>query len=221
MKFGVLLSGCGFMDGAEIREAVLALLAIEKHGHSFQCYAPNKEQTDVVDHLAGKPTGEKRNVLVESARIARGEVKDLAGASPADFDALVLPGGFGVAKSLCSFAANGPDCEVDPSVEKLLNDVHAAGKPIGAICIAPALIAKVLGSKNPTVTIGSDKGTAEAIETMGGTHKESPASDAVVDKENRLVTTPAYMCDAKIPEIAAGIDKLVAEVAKLAAQPVA
>jgi len=218
MKFTIVLAGCGYRDGAEIREAVLTLLAVEKHGHTFRCCAPDKMQRDVVDHLSGETAGASRNVRVEAARIARGEVDDLASVRAVDFDALVFPGGFGAAKNLCDFAEKGVDCRVDASVERLIRETHAAAKPIGAICIAPVIIARVLGKHRPVLTIGSDPSTAAALETMGATHREARAMEAVVDGKNRLVSTPAYMCAAAIPEIAAGIDRLVVEVAALAAR---
>ena len=154
-KIGVILSGCGVNDGSEIHEAVLTLLAIDKHGAEAVCMAPDMEQADVIDHLAGKPASEKRNVLVESARIARGNIRSLKDVKAADIDAVVLPGGFGAAKNLSTFAKDGPGCKVQGDVERLLKEMHEAGKPIGALCIAPAVLAKALGSKKPRLTIGS------------------------------------------------------------------
>jgi enhancing lycopene biosynthesis protein 2 len=216
-KVGVLLSGCGVYDGAEIHESVLLLLALDRAGAEAVCLAPDAAQKHVVNHLTGQPAeGETRNVLVEAARIARGKVKSLSGFDPSALDALVLPGGFGAAKNLCDFAFRGADCEVHPEVGRVVRAVHAAGRPVGALCIAPVLLAKLLGNEKPRLTIGSDPGTAEAIGKMGGEHVSCGGGTAVVDEEKRLVTTPAYMLDSPISEVSAGIEKLVAELLRMA-----
>lgn len=215
-KVGVVLSGCGVYDGAEIHESVLALLALDRAGAEAVCLAPDVAQKHVIDHLSGQPAaGESRNVLVEAARIARGKVKDLAGFDPASLDALVLPGGFGAAKNLCDFAFRGADCDVHPEVARVVRSVHAARKPVGAICIAPVILAKLLGAEKPKLTIGTDPGTAAAVEKMGGQHVACGGGGAVVDEERRLVTTPAYMLDSPISEVSAGIEKLVAELLRM------
>src|SRR4030067_1359464 len=167
-RIGILLSGCGVQDGGEIHESVITMLAIDKAGAEVVCIAPNKEQMDVVNHLTGNPMSEKRNVLVEAARIARGEICDVKDVKVNELDAIILPGGFGAAKNLSTFAKEGANCKVDESVAKLLCDIHSAGKPIGAICIAPVVIAKVFGADlKPEITIGTDVSTAKALETMG------------------------------------------------------
>lgn len=215
-KVGVLLSGCGVYDGAEIHEAVLTLLALDRAGAEAVCLAPDIAQKHVVNHLTGQPAeGESRNVLVEAARIARGKVKSLSGFDPSALDALLLPGGFGAAKNLCDFAFRGADCEVHPEVARLVEAVHAAGKPIGALCIAPVLLARLLGSEKPKLTIGTDAGTATAIGKMGGEHVSCGGGEAIVDEEKHLVTTPAYMLDSPISEVSAGIEKLVAELLRM------
>ena len=211
----VILSGCGFKDGAEIHESVLTLLALSRAGAEVRCFAPNMEQTKVVNHLTGEDTSESRNVLVEAARIARGEIADVTLASVEDFDALILPGGFGAAFNLSSFAVDGPNASVNPGVAKIVRGMHAAGKPIGAICIAPALIARVLGADHPTLTIGSDAGTARAIEACGATHVECPVDQFVVDETQRIVSTPAYMLGPLIRHVADGIERCVEEVLRL------
>lgn len=215
---GVLLSGCGVYDGSEIHEAVLALLALDRAGAEIVCMAPEME-FEVVDHRRGEPTGERRNVLVESARIARGEIRDLATVTAAELDGLILPGGFGAAKNLSDFAVNGPAATVRPDVERLLRELAAAGKPIGAICIAPATVVRALADREPEVTVGNDVGTAAAIVRMGGRHHVRTVDQIWVDEKNRLVTTPAYMLGPGIKEVAAGIEKLVLEVVRLAGRP--
>jgi enhancing lycopene biosynthesis protein 2 len=215
-KVGVVLSGCGVYDGAEIHESVLTLLALDRAGAEAVCIAPDTAQRHVVNHLTGQPAaGETRNVLVEAARIARGKVKSLSGFDPSALDALVLPGGFGAAKNLSDFAFRGADCEVHPEVARVVRAVHAAGKPVGALCIAPVLLAKLLGSETPKLTIGTDSGTAAAVEKMGARHVACGGGLAVVDEEKRLVTTPAYMLDSSISEVSAGIEKLVAELLRM------
>ena len=214
-KIGVLLSGCGVNDGSEIHEAVITMLTLDKAGAETVCMAPDVDQFDVVNHLTGEATGEKRNVLVESARIARGNIKDISKVRAADIDGLIIPGGFGAAKNLSNFAVKGKDAVVNEDVKRLLNDMVSAGKPVGAICIAPATLTKALEGKNPEVTIGNDIGTAGAIEAMGGRHKECSVDMIHVDSNNKLVTTPAYMLGPCIKDVAVGIEKLVNKVLEL------
>ena len=207
MKFAVILSGCGVYDGSEIHEATMALLAIEKYGGSYKIFAPDVQQHHVVNHITGDEMKETRNVLIESARIARGNIEPLDNYDPADFDALILPGGFGVAKNLCTYAIDGPAFKVEKVVEKAIKDTNAAGKVIGALCIAPVLIAKILGEVD--VTIGNDKTTAAHIEAFGGVHVEAANGEVVIDNTNRIVSNPCYMLDAKITDIAIGADNVV------------
>ncbi len=207
-KFAVVLSGCGVYDGSEIHEAVLTLLAIDRQDGSYQCFAPDRAQMHVVNHLTGDPSGESRNVLVESARIARGQIKALTEFKAADFDALIFPGGFGAAKNLCTFAVDGPGCSVDPATEAAVKAMAAAGKPIGALCIAPALMARILGD-GIDVTIGDDVGTAQAVEKMGALHKNAGHGQVVVDSRRKLATSPCYMLDASISQIAEGAENTV------------
>ena len=216
-KIGVVLSGCGVMDGSEIHEAVLTLLAIDRAGAEAVCLAPNIRQHHVINHLTGEETkGEARNVLIESARIARGKIRDIAIVKASDIDALIFPGGFGAVKNLCDYAFKGPDCSVNPDVARLATEVHTAGKPIGAVCIAPVIAAKLLGTEHPQITIGTDKNTAKDIERMGAKHVACPVREFVVDKPRKLVSTPAYMLANSIQEAAEGIEKLVKAVIDLA-----
>jgi enhancing lycopene biosynthesis protein 2 len=214
-KIGVVLSGCGVYDGSEIHEAVLTLLAIDRQGCEALCMAPNVDFS-VTDHLTKRETAEKRNVLVESARIARGDIRDIKGVKAADLDAIIFPGGFGAAKNLCDFATKGATAQINPEVARLLKEMAVAGKPIGAVCIAPALVAAVLGKEySPTVTIGNDPGTAAEIEKTGAIHQECPVTEFVLDRKNKLVTSPAYMLATRISEVYEGIDNCVREVVKL------
>ena len=216
-KVGVVLSGCGVYDGAEIHESVITLLALDKAGAKVICMAPDVPQMHVINHMKGEPAaGENRNVLIESARIARGEIKNMKDVTAADLDALIFPGGYGAAKNLCTFAVDGVDCKVNAEVERLVNEMHRAKKPIGFICIAPAMAAKILGSHQPKLTIGSDPGTAQAIEKMGGKHVECTVYEAAVDDVNKVVSTPAYMLGPSIAHVAKGIEKCVEQVLKIA-----
>ncbi|ALC17844.1 enhancing lycopene biosynthesis protein ElbB [Desulfuromonas soudanensis] len=211
-KVGVILSGCGVYDGSEIHESVLILLALDRAGVEAVCMAPDIEQMHVVDHLTGNVvSGEKRNVLVESARIARGKIRDIGTVKASEIDALIFPGGFGAAKNLCNFAVKGSDCTVDPEVARLVREIVAAKKPLAAVCIAPALISKVLGDDKIAhkLTIGTDEETARALEKMGSKHVSCPVREFVIDKENKLVSTPAYMLAGRISEAAEGIEKTV------------
>ncbi len=218
-KIGVILSGCGVYDGSEIHEAVITLLAIDRAGAEAVCMAPDIDQMHVVNHLTGEPApGEKRNVLVESARIARGKIRNLKEVKASDIDALILPGGFGAAKNLCDFAVKGADCAVQTEVARLVKDVVKAKKPLAAVCIAPALVSRVLGNEKLAhrLTIGTDQGTAQALEQMGSAHVSCPVTEFVVDKENRLVSTPAYMLAGRISEAAEGIEKTVKALLEMA-----
>jgi enhancing lycopene biosynthesis protein 2 len=214
-KIGVVLSGCGVRDGSEIYEAVFALLAIDQAGCEAVCMAPNAEFA-VTDHLTMQEAGERRNILVESARIARGNIRDIKDVKAADLDAVVFPGGFGAAKNLCDFAVKGAAATVHPEILRLLKEMVTAKKPIGVICIAPAMLAAALGRElAPTVTIGNDAGTAAEIEKTGAIHQECPVTGFVVDEKNKIVSTPAYMLATRISEAQAGIEKCVKEVIKL------
>ena len=215
-RIGVLLSGCGVYDGSEIHEAVLTLLALDRTGVEIVCMAPDIEQRDVINHLTGEPMQEKRNVLIESARIARGNIKDVRDVQVDHIDGLILPGGYGAAKNLSDFAVKGNNAEVHPDVKRLLIEMVQAGKPIGAICIAPATLTQALSGYSPEVTIGNDPTTANAIEAMGGKHHIASVEDIHVDSRNKLVTTPAYMLGPGIREVSVGIEKLVTKVLELA-----
>ncbi|WP_318363372.1 isoprenoid biosynthesis glyoxalase ElbB [Enterobacter sp.] len=214
-KVGIVLSGCGVNDGSEIHEAVLSLLAIARNGAEAVCFAPDKSQSDVVNHLTGEPMAESRNVLIEAARIARGAIQPLSQATAENLDALIVPGGFGAAKNLSNFASQGAECTVDHELKRLALAMHAAGKPLGFICIAPAMLPKIFDFPL-RLTIGTDIDTAELLEEMGAEHVPCPVDDIVVDEDNKVVTTPAYMLAQNIAEVASGIDKLVARVLVLA-----
>lgn len=216
-KIGVILSGCGVYDGSEIHEAVISLLAIDRAGAEAVCMAPDVAQLHVVNHLSGEVDAkDHRNVLVEAARIARGKIRDLATVTAADLDAVILPGGFGAAKNLSTFALAGADCTLNPQVERLLKEMFAAKKPIGALCISPVVLARALGKAAPiTVTIGNDTGTAAAIKATGALHENCPVREFVIDREHKIVSTPAYMLAGRISEAADGIEKTVRAVISL------
>ena len=209
---GVILSGCGVYDGSEIHEAVITLLALDRNGATAVCMAPDIPQLHVVNHLTGEvAAGETRNVLVEAARIARGKIRDMATVKATELDAIIFPGGFGAAKNLCNFAVKGADCSVNPEVARIIREMVAAKKPVAAVCIAPAILSKVLGSDRlpHQLTIGSDAGTAAALTSMGSQHVQCPVREFVVDRANKLVSTPAYMLAGGIAEAAEGIEKCV------------
>ena len=208
-KIAVILSGCGVFDGSEIYESVLTLLRIEQQGREYQCMAPNIEQLHVINHFNGEvATGESRNVLVEAARLARGEILDLALANPDEYDALIIPGGFGAAKNLSDFAIKGADATVNADVKSFVQAINKAGKPVGLICIAPTMTPLIFG-EGAMCTIGNDKDIANTIEAMGGKHQECSVNGIVIDKERNIISTPAYMLAGSITEAASGINKLV------------
>lgn len=209
-KVGVILAGCGVYDGSEVQETVLTLLALDRAGCEVLCYAPDKAQAHVVNHLTGQPEAEAtRNVLEESARIVRGNVAPLAAADAGALDALILPGGYGAAKNLCDFAFAGAQGVVDAEVRALVEAVHGQRKPIGFICITPAIAAMVLGGEGVELTIGTDAGTAAALESLGARHICCGVRETHEDPERKVVSTPAYMLGETISEVAEGIEKLV------------
>lgn len=214
-KVAVILAGCGYLDGSEIYEATLTLLALDQADARVSCFAPDIPQMHVVNHLTGEPTAEQRNVLVEAARLTRGKIRNLKEAQAADFDALIIPGGFGAAKNLCNFATKGEDMSLNADVESFARAMHAAGKPVGLVCIAPSMAPRI-GGKGTRYTIGNDTATAAAIDAMGGHHVICAVDDCVVDTEHKIVTTPAYMYDARISEAQRGISKLVSAVLEMA-----
>ncbi|WP_431224884.1 isoprenoid biosynthesis glyoxalase ElbB [Serratia sp. L9] len=213
-QVGVVLSGCGVYDGAEIHEAVLTLLALDRAGAQAVCFAPDRKQLHVINHLSGEEMPEERNILLESARIARGKIQPLSQADANLLDALIVPGGFGAAKNLSNFAKEGADCSVDKDLAELVQQMHKMRKPIGFMCIAPVMLPKIL-NQPLRLTIGNDPDLGEVIDAMGGEPVICPVEDIVVDIDNKVVTTPAYMLAQSIGEAARGIDKLVLRVLDL------
>ncbi len=206
-KFAVILAGCGVYDGAEIHEATLTMLAIDRLGHQYDIFAPDIPQHHVVNHFTGEQMNEKRNVLVESARIARGNIKALDKMIPEYYDALVLPGGFGVAKNLSTFAFEGSNCDINPDLQRIVKQFAASKKPIGALCIAPAIVAAIL--EDVTVTIGSDAGTIDQVEKAGAKHKVTTHAEVIHDPKTNVFSTPCYMLDATISQIADGAEAII------------
>lgn len=220
-RVAVVLAGCGRADGSEIHESVSVLVHLSRAGASYRCFAPDAPQAEVVNHATGQPSPrESRNQMIEAARISRGEIAPLSALQAGEFDALVFPGGFGAAKNLCDFASKGADCRANPDVERAIKAFHAAGKPIALCCIAPVLAARVLGTAaggpGCAVTIGTDEATAAAIATMGARNVGKSVLEAHTDAANRIVTTPAYMCDAKPHEVFDGIGEMIAGLMKMA-----
>ncbi|NMP31757.1 isoprenoid biosynthesis glyoxalase ElbB [Thalassotalea sp. M1531] len=215
-KVAIILSGSGVFDGSEIHEAVITMLSVEQNQASYQCFAPDVAQLHVVNHLTGEVSeGESRNVLVESARIARGEIKAVTELNVDDFDALLLPGGFGAAKNLCDFAVKGADASMNSDVLNACKAFANAGKPAGYICISPAMIPMVYG-QGAKATIGTDVDTAAGVNALGGEHVDCPVSEFVFDEQRKVVSTPAYMLAGNISQAAQGISKLVKKVIELA-----
>jgi enhancing lycopene biosynthesis protein 2 len=211
-KFAVILCGCGSMDGSEIHEAVMTLLAIDKAGCSYTVFAPNENQFHVINHITKRPENQQRNMMVEAARIARGEVHELETYQVNDFDALILPGGYGAAKNLMNYAFEGQNGTVRPDIEKIILDTYHAKKPIGALCIAPVLLAKVL--KNVTITVGTDESTIQDVEFFGATHQVTAQTEVCSDIPNLIFSTPCYMVPATIAAIAESAENLINEMAK-------
>ncbi len=209
---GVVLSGCGFLDGTEIHEATLTLLYLDALGVEIRCMAPDTEIVEPIDHAHKQPANDARNVLAESARIARTEICDIATVQPDELDGLIFPGGFGAAKNLCDWATKGPACDVHPEVARLVLGMHVQKKPMGFICIAPVIAARMLGETGVTLTIGNDSATAAGLEATGARHADCTVDEIVVDPAHKIVTTPAYMLGPSIAYVAKGIKKLVRQV---------
>ncbi|WP_394425393.1 isoprenoid biosynthesis glyoxalase ElbB [Vreelandella stevensii] len=208
-QVAVVLAGCGVFDGSEIYETTLTLLRLDQLGIGYRCFAPDVEQHHVINHLDQTPVeGERRNVLQESARLARGEISPITELVSDDFDAVIVPGGFGVAKNLCDFAMQGDEMQVLESVKEALAGFKEDAKPIGLMCISPVMVPRLLGD-GIAVTVGHDPGVSGAISAMGGLHRSCGVEEIVVDLEHRVVTTPAYMLATRISEAATGIFKLV------------
>lgn len=220
-KVGVVLAGCGYLDGAEIYESVFTLLSLDKRGIPYQCLAPDVPQMHVVNHLMGEPTSESRNVLVEAARIARGKIEALDESWIAKLDAVIFPGGFGAAKNYCDFAVKGTECSMNPLVESFMTKVVEAGKPLGVICISPVVLARALKGKpvHPLLTVGAKGNASSALETFGSKHVVCHVTEMVVDEQHKIVSTPAFMCSARVSDVAQGIDKLVERIAEFIGAP--
>lgn len=206
-KFAIILSGSGVFDGSEIHEATMTMFAIVKNGGTYDIFAPDIDQHHVINHITGEEMPEKRNVMVEAARIARGKISSVTDYNADNYDGLLFPGGFGAAKNLCTYAFDGVNCNVLPEIEKAIKDTVVAKKPIGALCIAPMLITKVLGDVE--VTIGQDKATAAHIQELGGRHINSHHGDVIVDTKFKVATTPCYMLDATIKDIAEDAENVI------------
>lgn len=220
-KIAVVLSGSGVYDGSEIQEAVFTLLALDDAGAQYQCCAPDKPQADVVDHLTGEPMNETRNVLREAARIARGKIVPLADIDATDFDGLIMPGGFGAAKNLCSYATEGTASQVDPELRRVVRQFHEQKKPIAAVCIAPMALASIFSDVTPPVqlTIGNDRNTSSDMKTLGATPVDCAVTDIITDSTHQVITSPAYMYgDARPSQVFAGVNKAVQALLKLAAK---
>ncbi len=219
-QIAIVLAGCGVFDGSEIHEAVLTMFAVDQQGAEYQCFAPNTWQARTIDHFTGHATAiagdeDNRNVLAESARIARGQIKDLQEFKAKDYDAIIFPGGFGAALNLSDFAVKGADCEINHEVRRVLEESYDEGIVIGAMCIAPTVIARVLGKHHVKLTIGNDTKVAAGLKKMGAEHENKAATEVCVDEEHKIVTTPCYMLANSIKQVAEGTHNLVEAVLDL------
>lgn len=214
-RFAVVLSGCGRADGSEIHESVCALLCIENMGCTYQCFAPNIKQTAVINHLNNQPMNEERNVLIEAARIARGNILDISEFKTSDFDGIIFPGGMGAVTNWCDFAEKGTDCDINNSIYSVIRKCYDDKLVIGAMCIAPVLIAMVLADKKVRFTLGAGGATAQKLEKMGAVHQEVGVREVCVDKENRVCTTPAYMLATNMLDVCQGAQNLIGAMCQL------
>ncbi|MDY5969057.1 MAG: isoprenoid biosynthesis glyoxalase ElbB [Bacteroidales bacterium] len=207
-KVAIILSGCGNRDGSELQETLSLMLALDRNGLAYQCFAP-KGEIRVASYLKEGDTGEKRDMPEESARIARGNLKVLTDYTPADYDALALPGGMGAARNLSSYAFDGEKMTVEPSVEQAILATHDAGKPVLAMCIAPMVLAKTLGKYDVILTLGGQNDAARTAQTLGAQTRVCGPTDVCHDTKNRVLTTPAYMVATSISEIFEGAENMV------------
>ena len=207
-KVAVILAGCGTRDGSEINETVTLLLALDQHNIEYQAFAPDENQYEVDNHVTGQCTMEKRNMMVEAARIVRGNILPITKFNANDYDALLFPGGTGTAKNIFTYAIDGIDFKVNKEVEKAIKDIHAQGKPIGAMCIAPLMVAKVLGNVNVTMGSGNCR-QAKELPMIGCKHTETTHGGVAIDKENKVYSTPCFMLDATLKDVYQGAWNLV------------
>lgn len=207
-KIAVVLAGCGNQDGSEIRESSLTLWAIHRNGADYQCFAPDMPQHHVLNFINGQEMDEQRNVLVESARIARGNIRDLAEFNPDEFDAIIFPGGAGAIKNLSSYAFDGPACHVREDVVRAVKGMAARRKPIGALCIAPVLLARILGEVE--LTVGSCPKTGASLQQMGAVVKTTVSGQVCIDRRAKVVSAPCYMLDARDDQVGEEAEKVVA-----------
>lgn len=225
MKIGVLLSGCGVYDGAEIHESVLALLAIEEVGAEAVCLAVNQNQHHVVNHLTGEEMPESRNMMVEAARIARGAVKDITNYDVSQLDALVIPGGFGSAKNFSTWAFDGPNGTILPEIKGLIQQFIANKKPIAALCVSPVVLALAIGDLglHPTMTLGSNlekspydiQAFSAGMEQKGVQAEMKTIRQVSVDEKLKIVSAPCYMMEASVLEIRNNISQALQALIKL------
>ncbi len=215
-KIALLLSGCGYLDGTEVTECVSTIIKLSELGTKWTPFSISKSYSPT-SHFAPEhsPPG-PLNCLEESARITRSQMTDLKEIRVKDYDALVIPGGYGVAKNFCSWALDGPSCSVDKNVKSVIEEFHSLSLPIGAWCIAPALVSRVLGQHNIQVTIGNDTETAAGIEKTGAIHVPCSVTDFVTDRENKIISTPAYMLQAQPHEVFQGISSALKELWEMA-----
>ncbi|MBU2590965.1 MAG: isoprenoid biosynthesis glyoxalase ElbB [Nitrospinota bacterium] len=224
-KVAVVLSGCGVYDGSEIQEAVITMLEIRKNGAEYQCFAPDKEHFHIINHLTGEEMPEKRNILIEAARIARGDIKPLSELRGKDYDAIVIPGGFGSAKNLTRWGIDGPKGDIDPDIKRVLIEAVEAGIPTGLLCMSPVIMAKALEGTGRSVrlTVGTTEekspydidAISNGIDSVGARSAMCPVRKFVIDEENKVITTPAYMMEANIEEVAEGISRAVSKLLSL------
>jgi enhancing lycopene biosynthesis protein 2 len=217
MKIGVLLSGCGVYDGAEIQETVFALLAIEELGAEAICLSVNKNQHHVVNHLTGEEMPESRNMLVEAARIARGAVHDISTFDNTQIDALVIPGGFGSAKNFTTWAFEGPNGSILPEIKELIQQCISDKKPIAALCVSPVIVGLALNQSDlqATMTLGTDKekspyeinAFSSGLSQTGVQVEMKTIREIALDEKLKIVSAPCYMMDASIVEIRTNIQQ--------------
>lgn len=220
-KVAVVLSGCGVYDGSEIHETVLTLLAIKQNGGEYQCMAPNIKQHHVLNHMSGEELNEDRNVLIESSRIARGDIKDINECSMDDYDALVIPGGFGAAKNLSKWAFNGPDGEINADVRRIVNEAVTQKKPVAALCMGPTLVAKSLEGSGVSskLTVGTTEenspyeidAISAGMESVGASPSMKSIREVEIDQNNKIVSAPCYMMDGDIVDVHNNIQLAIKE----------
>lgn len=198
-RIALFLSGSGYLDGSEITEATSLIIALSKYGIAVDFFAPNRNQSDVVNHNTNQESSESRNILIESARITRGNVLPLDEFNAELYNAVVLPGGFGAVKNFTTFLQDGHNAQLHSDIKKALENAIFHKLWIVGICAAPLVIAlalRDLNIENSTISFGDQNNSVDFINALNHwkiKHAETKIDEHHIDYHNKLITSGAYM----------------------------